>query len=165
MVDVDVRVRLLGPVAVEVDGQPVTGFRSHKTLALLAFLVTEQRPVARNYLATLFWPDAPLADGRGHLRRALHDLVQKLPGALWLDYYTAQFNPALFAQTDLAQLARHEGSPGALALEPALAQPGSESTLRLPATRAQQLAGSRVEPHGLPVTLSGWSVGCQHVLM
>ncbi len=121
MVDVDVRVRLLGPVAVEVDGQPVTGFRSHKTLALLAFLATEQRPVARNYLATLFWPDAPLADGRGHLRRALHDLVQKLPGALWLDYYTAQFNPALFAQTDLAQLARHKGSPGELALEPALA--------------------------------------------
>lgn len=121
MVDVDVRVRLLGPVAVEVDGQPVTGFRSHKTLALLAFLVAEQRPVARNYLATLFWPDAPLADGRGHLRRALHDLVQKLPGALWLDYYTAQFNPTLFAQTDLAQLARHEAAPGEWALEPALA--------------------------------------------
>jgi len=121
VVDVDVRVRLLGPVAVEVDGQPVAGFRSHKTLALLALLVTEQRPVARNYLATLFWPDAPLADGRGHLRRALHDLVQKLPGALWLDYYTAQFNPALFAHTDLAQLARHEGAPDDLALEPALA--------------------------------------------
>ncbi len=121
MDDVDVRVQLLGPVAVEVDGQPVTGFRSHKTLALLAFLVTEQRPVARNYLATLFWPDAPLADGRGHLRRALHDLVQKLPGALWLDYYTAQFNPALFAQTDLAQLARHEAAPGELALGPVLA--------------------------------------------
>ena len=121
MVDVDIRVRLLGPVAVEVDGHPVTGFRSHKTLALLAFLVTEQRPVARNYLATLFWPDAPLADGRGHLRRALHDLVQKLPDALWLDYYTAQFNPTLFAQTDLAQLARHEAAPGESALEPALA--------------------------------------------
>ncbi len=103
---VDVRVRLLGPISVEVDGHPVTGFRSVKTLALLAYLVTERRAVARNYLATLFWPDAPTTVGRGHLRRALHDLAQKLPGALWLDYYTAQFNPALFAHTDLAQLDR-----------------------------------------------------------
>ena len=102
MGSVDISVKLLGPVLVEVNGRPVAGFRSHKTLALLAFLIAERRPVARNYLAELFWPDAATADGRGHLRRALHDLSQKLPGALQVDYYTAQFDPGLFGQTDLA---------------------------------------------------------------
>lgn len=102
MGSVDISVKLLGPVLVEVDGRPVAGFRSHKTLALLAFLIVERRPVARNYLAELFWPDATTAGGRGHLRRALHDLSQKLPGALQVDYYTAQFNPGLFYRTDLA---------------------------------------------------------------
>ena len=115
---VDVRVQLLGPISVEVDGHPVTGFRSLKTLALLAYLVAERRPVARNYLATLFWPDAATAVGRGHLRRALHDLVQKLPGALWLDYHTAQFNPALFAYTDLAQLDQQAFAEDETSLEP-----------------------------------------------
>ena len=114
MESVDVKVRLLGPVLVEVNGRPFTSFRSHKTVALLAYLVIEGRPVARNYLAELFWPDAPAAEGRGHLRRALHDLLQKAPGMLLTDYATAQFNPALAGQTDLAHfeaLARRGDRP------------------------------------------------------
>jgi predicted ATPase/DNA-binding SARP family transcriptional activator len=99
----DVSVRLLGPVTVEVDGRSVGGFRSNKTLAMLAFLVVEQRAVARSYLAELLWPEATPAEGRGHLRRALHDLSQKMPGALLIDYHTLQFNPNLLGRTDLAQ--------------------------------------------------------------
>lgn len=95
--------RLLGPIQVEVEGQPISNFRSHKTLAALGYLVAEQRAVARNHLAALLWPEATSVEGRAHLRRALHDLSQKVPGALLTDYYTVQFNPALVPDTDLAR--------------------------------------------------------------
>lgn len=122
MESVDVSIRLMGPLFIEVDGRPVGGFRSHKTLALLAYLIIERRPVARNYLAELLWPEATTSEGRGHLRRALHDLSQKLPGALWVDYYTAQFDPALFTHTDLAQFdaLRQQGDPASLQAAAAL---------------------------------------------
>lgn len=80
--------RLLGPIQVEVEGQPISNFRSHKTLAALGYLVAEQRAVARNHLAELLWPEATSIEGRAHLRRALHDLSQKAPGALLTDYQT-----------------------------------------------------------------------------
>jgi DNA-binding SARP family transcriptional activator len=97
-------IQLLGPVVVEVDGYRVTGFRSLKTMALLAFLVAEQRAVSRDHLAALFWPDAPQTAARGHLRRALHDLISKLPGCLECDYYTVQFKTAGTFDTDIALL-------------------------------------------------------------
>jgi DNA-binding SARP family transcriptional activator len=97
-------IRLLGPVVVEVDGYRVTGFRSLKTVALLAFLVAEQRAISRDYLAALFWPDAPQTAARGHLRRALHDLVNKIPGCLESDYYIVQFASGGGFETDLALL-------------------------------------------------------------
>lgn len=100
---VAISVSLLGPVHVEVGRRPVGGFRSHKTLALLAYLIVERRAVARNYLAELLWPDAPTADGRGHVRRALHDLSQKIPNALLIDYHTVQFNPAFLGHSDLTR--------------------------------------------------------------
>lgn len=103
MDSLDVSVHLLGPVQVSVSGHVVSGFRSAKTLALLAYLIVEQRPVARNHLAELLWPEATQAEGRGHLRRALHDLTQRVPGAIWIDYYTAQVNPTLLSQTDVAR--------------------------------------------------------------
>lgn len=121
MEGIDVSVRLLGPVQVEVDGRPVASFRSHKTLAVLAFLVAEQRPVARNYLAQLFWPEASQADARGHLRRALHDLSQKARGILLTDYYTTEFNPALRPHTDLARLEALRQQTAAAELETAAA--------------------------------------------
>lgn len=121
MPSVDISVKVLGPILVKVDGRPVAGFRSHKTLALLAYLVVERRAVARNYLAELLWPDATTTDGRGHLRRALHDLSQKLPGALVVDYYTAQFNPDLLARTDLALFESLRLQPDGPALEQATA--------------------------------------------
>lgn len=97
-------ISLLGPVVVEVAGSRVTGFRSLKTIALLAFLVAEQRAVSRDYLAALFWPDAPQTAARGHLRRALHDLVSKIPGCLESDYHTVQIAASISRHTDIALL-------------------------------------------------------------
>ena len=109
--------RLLGPIQVEVEGQPISNFRSHKTLAALGYLVAEQRAVARNHLAELLWPEATSIEGRAHLRRALHDLSQKAPGALLTDYQTVQFNPAFAPNTDLARFEalRAQGDAAALA--------------------------------------------------
>lgn len=109
--------RLLGPIQVEVEGQPISNFRSHKTLAALGYLAAEQRAVARNYLAELLWPESTSVEGRAHLRRALHDLSQKVPGALLTDYHTVQFNPTFAPNTDLARFEalRAQGDGASLA--------------------------------------------------
>ena len=100
---VAISVSLLGPVHVEVGRRPVGGFRSHKTLAPPGYRIVRRRAVARNYLAGPLWPGAPTADGRGHVRRALHDLSQKIPNALLIDYHTVQFNPAFLGHSDLTR--------------------------------------------------------------
>lgn len=58
--------------AVRVDGvaRPLTLKRG---LALLAYLAEAGRPVGRLQLATLLWPEADEALGRGRLRRLLHE--------------------------------------------------------------------------------------------
>ena len=51
---------LLGSFQATLEGQPITGFESHKVRALLAYLVVEaERPHARAALAGLLWPEWP----------------------------------------------------------------------------------------------------------
>lgn len=99
-----ISVNLIGPITVELNGNRVSGFRSGKTLAILAYLVCERRVVSRNFLAHLFWPDKSYEEGRGHLRRALHDLSSRLPDSIESDYHTVRFNPAYLPQTDIHRL-------------------------------------------------------------
>jgi hypothetical protein len=88
--------RLLGPVTVdlipktqkyiaesvrdEVNPGMIPRFRSRRTVGLLGYLVAKQRPIGREHLALLFWPDEAPANGRANLRRELHNLAQILPG-------------------------------------------------------------------------------------
>jgi hypothetical protein len=66
---------LLGPFQVTLDGQAVTGFKSNKVRALLAYLAVEaHRPHRREVLAGLLWPDWPDRDALSNLRYALSDL-------------------------------------------------------------------------------------------
>jgi DNA-binding SARP family transcriptional activator len=68
-------VRLFGPFQVTLDGEPITGFRSDKVRALLAYLCTETTgPHRREKLAGMLWPDWPESAARANLRRALTDL-------------------------------------------------------------------------------------------
>ena len=70
---------LLGPFAVRLDGEPVTGFASDKVRALLAYLAVEgRRPHRRDALAGLLWPDYPDSDALASLRQAIHKLRQAL---------------------------------------------------------------------------------------
>ena len=70
---------LLGPFAVRLDGEPITGFASDKVRALLAYLAVEgRRPHRRDALAGLLWPDYPDSDALASLRQAIHKLRQAL---------------------------------------------------------------------------------------
>ena len=71
--------RLLGPFALERDDGPLTGFRSDKVRALLAYLAAQPgRFWSRSALADLLWPDRPEAVARANLRNALSNLRQVL---------------------------------------------------------------------------------------
>ena len=74
----DCRIRLFGPPTVTRDGLEQTGLRS-KSLALLAFLVVENRSVARDTVATLFWRDSDQSSARRNLRPCVHELRRLLP--------------------------------------------------------------------------------------
>jgi DNA-binding SARP family transcriptional activator/predicted ATPase len=83
------------------DGQPVTGFKSNKVRALLAYLAVEaDRPHRREVLAGLLWPDWPDRDALSNLRYALSNLRRVIgdrtaePPFLLITRDTLQFNTA-----------------------------------------------------------------------
>jgi len=70
-----IRIRLLGPVAVEVDGSPLD-VDTRKAVALLSYLAVGRRPASRESLAALLWPEADSSDARGALRITLGNLPE-----------------------------------------------------------------------------------------
>lgn len=71
------RLNLLGSFEATVDGTPIE-FRRPRMRALLAYLAAEQRPVTRESLATLLWPDSSSAQARNNFRVELFRLRQSL---------------------------------------------------------------------------------------
>src|SRR5262249_30922252 len=70
----EVRIRLLGPVAVALDGRPVT-IASKKARALLGYLaLREGSEVARGVLTGLLWGERSETHARASLRQALSEL-------------------------------------------------------------------------------------------
>lgn len=47
--------RLLGPIEVYYQQQPVRGYESAKALALLCYLAANKQPLSRQHLIHLFW--------------------------------------------------------------------------------------------------------------
>ncbi len=71
----------LGPFRVSLDGGPVPPqrFSRHKSLGLLKFLVANRgRPVSREALVEVLWPEADPHYARNNLRVVLHSLRQAL---------------------------------------------------------------------------------------
>jgi len=100
---------LLGPFQVTLDGQPVTGFKSNKIRALLAYLAVEaDRTHRREVLAGLLWPDWPDRDALSNLRYALSNLRRVIgdrqaePPFLLVTRDTLQFNTASDCWLDVA---------------------------------------------------------------
>jgi DNA-binding SARP family transcriptional activator/predicted ATPase len=90
---------LLGPAQVSLDREFVSGLRSGKALALLAYLAVESdRAHRREKLAGMLWPDYTESSARASLRRALADLRQAIgdhratPPYLNTTRETIQFN-------------------------------------------------------------------------
>jgi len=98
-------IRLFGSIEIRRDGARLADFRSQKALVLLAYLISENRPVTRDYLAGLGWPEMEQSQALGLLRRSLHDLNNQLPGCLEMDRRTVCFSPTAPATVDIYQMA------------------------------------------------------------
>ena len=110
---------LLGSFHAMLDDQPITGFKSNKVRALLAYLSVEvDRPHPRETLAGLLWPEWPNRDALSNLRYSLSDLRRVIsdrtaaPPFLLIARDSLQFNPSsdywldvdIFTQTVEANL-------------------------------------------------------------
>lgn len=102
----NLEIRLFGAIEIRYQGTLLTDFRSQKALALFAYLICVDRPVTREYLAGLAWPDTEASQALGLLRRTLYDLTSKLPNCLAVDRHTVHFQPAIPVTIDLRDFAR-----------------------------------------------------------
>src|SRR6187431_2408523 len=93
--------RLHGYPGVSRDGRELP-LKLKRGLALLAHLAAEARPLGRDTLAALLWPDAPAGLGRGRLRRLVHE-VNALIGAAAIDGDTDVLRLAGDIDSDLAR--------------------------------------------------------------
>ena len=72
-------ITLFGPMQAQVDGAPMPHLRSRKALWLLALLTLRaQRPVEREWLAAMLWPDLDPSRGFANLRPILSELRNRL---------------------------------------------------------------------------------------
>ncbi len=115
-----IRIRLLGPVAVDVGGAPLA-VDTRKATALLAYLAVTRRPASREAIAALLWPDADGTSAHGALRRTLSVLRTALGNrGLVVDRSAVQLDPSAFKvdiwtfEDALAAARGHEHSDGAL---------------------------------------------------
>ena len=76
------QIRILGPLEVRVDGALLV-VDTRKASAILALLAVEGRPLAREELAAMLWPESDDESARGALRRTLSVLRAAL-GDRWL---------------------------------------------------------------------------------
>jgi DNA-binding SARP family transcriptional activator len=71
-------------------------------LALLAYLAIEARPVGRDGVAALLWPDAPPGVGRARLRRLVHE-VNTVLGTAAIEGDNDRLALAAGVESDLAR--------------------------------------------------------------
>src|SRR6188472_4708292 len=72
------RLRVLGELALDIDGRPVDPPASGRARSLLGWLALERRTHARSELAARFWPDVLDESARTSLRSALSALRRAL---------------------------------------------------------------------------------------
>lgn len=105
-------ISLFGPFTACQRGLSLTGFKSQKVRALLAFLMIEfDRAHSRETLAALLWPDWPEQAARNNLRYALYNLRQVIQDEkaahpyLLIQRDTIQFNRASDVWLDVWEFA------------------------------------------------------------
>ena len=88
----ELRLSLLGQVAIHKDGVPVTGFKSAKTRALLYYLAVTRQSHFRSALAGLLWGELPEANAHMNLRKALESLRHLVGPHLTVTRQTVAFD-------------------------------------------------------------------------
>jgi DNA-binding SARP family transcriptional activator len=71
-------IRLFGQIAIQRDGEPLSGLSGKATELLCYLLLQRDRGYAREALAGLFWPDTPDPLARKYLRQAIWRLQSNL---------------------------------------------------------------------------------------
>ncbi|MGW8249009.1 MAG: nSTAND1 domain-containing NTPase [Anaerolineales bacterium] len=117
----NLEILLLGPFQVRLGGEVITGMRSDKVRALLAYLAVEaDQPHRREKLAGLLWSGYPEESARASLRRALADLRAAInderanPPYLQVTRQTIQFDKASDAWVDVNAFCTLVRSPKSL---------------------------------------------------
>lgn len=104
-------ISFLGTFQITLDRQPITRFRSTNSQGLLIYLVLNSaKPVLREVLATLFWPEESEQNARNNLRQSLFrlrkllgDLDEPAQTNLLVTRQTVQFNPESNFNLDVHQ--------------------------------------------------------------
>ncbi|HRW10416.1 MAG TPA: hypothetical protein P5121_35170, partial [Caldilineaceae bacterium] len=97
-------IELFGGIHIQRNGQPAT-LPYDKVRALFAYLVVEStRPLRRDTLTALLWPDQSDKEARHNLSQALLKLRQTLDPddfLLLTDRHTVQLNPSAVVELDV----------------------------------------------------------------
>jgi len=103
-------IRLLGSPQIFLNTQPLEVMR-RKNRALLYFIAAHNRPLARENILTLFWPDHARTAAQQILRTMLHDLRKQLGAALQVENESFALAPS--TNIDLHQFQAHLAKSGA----------------------------------------------------
>jgi DNA-binding SARP family transcriptional activator/tetratricopeptide (TPR) repeat protein len=113
----EIRIRLFGHFAVEVNGEPFKLATPRKTLPILAYLLLNRdAPIARDFLAYVMWPEDEEEAARTKLRLSLYDLARILPPelagrALIVDGDSVRLRPDLRLWLDVEEFDRLMADP------------------------------------------------------
>lgn len=113
-------IRTLGEIAVAVgtNGPPIP-FEARTVQALLLYVSCHRRPLGRDQLAELLWPERSQEQGRANLRVAIHRLRQHLDPYLLITRQTVALDPKAPITLDVARFEAHVAA-GELAAATAL---------------------------------------------
>jgi len=87
----ELRLSLLGQVAIHKDGASVTGFKSSKAAALLCYVAVTGQAVARTTLVSLLWSELGEANAQMNLRHVLANLRELVGDHLLVTRQTVAF--------------------------------------------------------------------------
>lgn len=99
-------IRLLGPLTIQQGDQVEHRFRSHRAVAVLAYLVTSQETMPRSELVDRFWPDKDEQQGRANLRWTLNYLNKIAPECWTANRHSVAFTPPKDIWVDIYELER-----------------------------------------------------------
>jgi predicted ATPase/DNA-binding SARP family transcriptional activator len=112
-------IRTLGGLAIQLGREPRTAtsslpsnqtrvhFRTRTIEALLVYLACRQRPVSRDVLAEMLWPERTQEQARSNLRVAIHRLREQLDPYVAVSRQHLALNPSAAVAVDAAQFEAH----------------------------------------------------------